>query len=299
MSRKLWAMSLRLRQIARAAAVYAPQPIVKFARYPREWLFVNGYAYFSKPTASVVFFSTHKCASTLMLRMLVHINKRTLGLTHLNLAAFLWDVRGNSGLSVQALIAASAQEYFRDRGVLYAPLRSYVDISHLRVARPVLMLRDPRDILVSGYYSAKYSHRPPADSKRRAAFLKHREDLHGISVEDYALIYAPHTLSLYDEYRRHIPRSALLTYEQMWHDFPSFAARLAQILGVKFSNRLYEELRRMAAPDSTDGEDITAHRRKGTPGDFRDKLSPQAAARLTELFADNLKWMYGPAALEQ
>lgn len=284
--------------MARAAAVYAPRPIIKFARYPREWMFINGYAQFAKPAASVVFFTTHKCASTLMLRMLSHVNKQTLGLTHLNLAAFLWDARGDSGLSVQELIAASPQEYFRDHGILYAPLRSYFDISHLRSAKPLLMLRDPRDILVSGYYSAKYSHRPPADPRRRAAFMQHRADLRQISVEEYALSYAPHTLKLYDQYRQHIAHTSLVTYEQMWRDFPGFAGRLAQILGVQFNAELTAELQQMAAPGASAAEDVTAHRRKGIPGDFRDKLSPQAAAKLTYMFAENLEWMYGPDGFE-
>lgn len=287
-----------LRQFLRRAAVYAPRPAIKFVRYPREWLFANGYASFTKPESSVLFFTTHKCASTLMLRMFVLINKHCLNLTHLNLAAFMWDAQGGSGLTVHEQIGRRPTHYFRDHGIIYAPLRSYFDISHLSTAKPILMLRDPRDILVSGYYSARYSHRPPADPKRREAFLRHREDLQNISVEDYVMAYAPHTLKLYDEYRAHIPRRALLTYEQMWTDFSCFLSALADLLEVEFSSSLVDELTRMAAPPENAGqENINSHRRKGIPGDYRDKLSPEVANELTSLFADNLEWMYGQSSL--
>lgn len=283
-----------VREIVRSAAIHIPSPVLSLVRYPRESLFVNGYADFKKQQSSILFFTTHKCASMLMTRILRHINRRVLGLTPLNLAAYCWDTA--SGESVHAHLSRHSQQYFRDRGILYAPLRSYIDIAHLQQSRVLLMLRDPRDVVVSGYFSAKYSHRPPASAQRRKAFLAHREWLAQTSLEDYVLEFAPPMVERYTAYRQNISRDALLTYEHMWWDFNAFTDRLEIILGVEFSDSLRREIAAIASMGKPVGEDVTAHQRKGIPGDYKEKLSPDVAARITELFADSLAWMYDESA---
>lgn len=286
-------MPRKLREYGRRAVIHLPSQLLRLLRYPRETLFVNGYADFDKARPSILFFTTHKCASTLMVAMLAHINRRVLGLTHLNLAAYCWDTAGAAGETIHEHLSRMSRSYFKDRGILYAPLRYYIDIPHLDHARVFAMLRDPRDVLVSGYYSAKYSHRMPADPVRRRTFLAHREWLMHTSVDEYVLQFAPSMAERYAAYRQHIPRSALLTYEQMWWDFSGFIDRLAAILGVAFDAKLNAKLQGMAKPGRKGSEDVTTHRRRGEPGDYKVKLRSETAAHLTRQFEETLAWIYG------
>jgi hypothetical protein len=267
-----------------------PPSVVRSVRYPREHLFVKGLLDFESDDPSILFFTVKKSASTLMRDVVAWANRRHLRLTHLNLAAYLWD---STDSPVYDYMSVHSAALFRDRGILYAPLRQYVDVSHLRQARIICMLRDPRDVVVSGYFSARYSHRAPASPAKKMAFLEQRQLLDRMSIDEYALGYATRLFPIYEAYRRNLERSKVLTYEEMWYHFDQWAAQLADLLGAHFSAADVAYLRRLADIDRPAGEDVRAHRRKGTPGDYRGKLTADASGRITDMFADTLRWLYG------
>jgi len=281
---------MRPRAALRWVASRVPPPLLRVVRYPREFAFVNGWGAFDRPGASVVFLTVQKCASMLMRSLLAQVNRRYLGLSYLDLAGYLWDVTERP---VYQHISAHAGELLRETGICYAPFRSYVDVSHLRRARVLGMVRDPRDVVVSGYFSSRYSHRAPANARRRQAFLEQRAALEHTTLDDYALAYAQRLQPVYELYRTRLDRSRMLTYEEMWSGFPAWLARLGQLLEVDFTPQDAERFRALAGVDRTGGEQVREHRRKGTPGDYRDKLSPAVAGRITDLFSDSLKWLYG------
>lgn len=267
-----------------------PVPVVRLLRYRKEFLFDKGFVSYRGPDPSIAFFTVKKCASTLMRRMLAEINRRHLHLVHLNLAGYLWDTGSEP---TYQYLKRHATRLLRDDGILYGPLRNYVDLSHLTRTRVLLMLRDPRDVIVSGYFSARFSHRPSAQKSKRQDLERQREELASIAIDDYALGFADRLAPVYAEYRAHIARNRVLTYEDMWHDFDTWARQLGQLLHVDFDAADIIAFRRMADIDAAPGvEDVKAHRRKGKPGDYLDKLSKPVAARITDQFADTLKWLY-------
>jgi hypothetical protein len=259
-------------------------------RYRRESRYLRGDADGLGTGPSVVFFTVTRCASTFMRHLLRVINRRHLHLLPLNLAAYLWDT-GQGG--VYQRLSREARQLFRERGVLYAPLRNYVDLAHLRQGRVIAMLRDPRDVAVSGYFAARYSHRPPASAKRKVEFQSHRQAVMAMSIDEYVMDFATRLGPIYEGYRTHLPRAQVLTYEEMWNDFPAWARRLAGLLGVEFSEGEIAEYARMAGAGVARTEDTHSHRRQGAPGDHRQKLSPATAERLTAMFAPSLEWLYG------
>lgn len=266
-----------------------PVPLITALRYPREHLFVNGLVNFHKPRESIIFFTVKKCASTLMRRMLSEANRRHLGLTHLNLAGYFWDTRSEP---FYEYLQQHAAGLLRDQGILYGPLRQYADVSHLSHARVIGMLRDPRDVVVSGYFSAGYSHRQPANRQRQQRFQDHRADVRQTDIDAYAIDYASRLRGIYARYQRHLPRSQVLTYEEMWNDFNGWLKRFAELLGTQFTPTDALRYRRMAGIDESREEDSLSHRRRGVPGDFRNKLSPDAAGKITDMFSDSLRWLY-------
>ena len=61
-------------------------------------------------------------------------------------------------------------------------------IANFEKYRVVLMIRDPRDVLVSRYYSLGYSHTPPSKhSDKYGDFLKERKRIRQITVDEYVV----------------------------------------------------------------------------------------------------------------
>lgn len=279
-----------MKKYLRRLVIRMPRPLTVGLRYPREYLFVKGYLSPNQSNPSVIFFTVGKCASILMRRILTDINRHHLGLLPLNLAGYWFDARSDH---FYTHMRTNANTLICDRGILYAPLREYLDVSDLPSARILCMLRDPRDKIVSGYFSAGKTHRPPADASRRNAFLARRGQIQEMTIEEYTLQQVPRVKKIYSQYRKNIPRSRVLTYEQMWWDFDGWASGLSQLLGIELSPDEIRNYRRIAGVDKRRQEDASSHRRKGTPGDHKNKLSAGVASSLTRQFAEELGWLYG------
>lgn len=281
---------ISMRQTAKALAQFMPRVCVAWARYPREKIFLSGWLAYDKATPSVFFFTSHKCASMLLWRILLDMNRRRMKLTPLNFPGYWFDVRSDS---FYYYVNSVGQCLIRDTGILYAPFREYIEVDHLKHARILCMLRDPRDKLVSGYYSAKISHRPPVNSDRRRAFLGNRARLQQISIDEYVIEQAPRVKRIYRQYRENLARDHVLTYEQMWSDFNGWIGQLSSLLGIELSEKEIESYRRMSGVDDEIIENASAHRRRGSPGDHRHKLQLSTIESLDQIFADELIWLYG------
>lgn len=59
----------------------------------------------------------------------------------------------------------------------------------------LLVLRDPRDILVSSYYSVAYSHPFPDDKERTKEFLTERYRVRDMTVDQYVIEQSDDILS--------------------------------------------------------------------------------------------------------
>lgn len=268
-----------------------PASLVALLRYRREAAFIEGRRAFESGERSVIFFTVRKCASTMMRHLLADIARRHLDLTPLNLVGYLWDTTAVADVYVH--LDTNAHSLFRERGILYGPLRRYVEVSHLREARVMAMLRDPRDVVVSSYFSARYSHRAPSNSERKARFEARRQAMTDIQFETWVRQEAQRVKSIYAGYRGHLDRSCVLTYEEMWADFDAWLERLGLHLGVRFSPADNARYRVLAGVEDRRVENVRSHRRKGTPGDYAEKLSEPLAEELTVLFRDELDWLYG------
>jgi len=112
-----------------------------------------------QPLESIYFFTLHKCASTLFSSFVL---KNLEGLTHVDYAKDLTSGRRSPRKALP----------FHDYGIIYGPIRLSNDPENLisrhlikpiyspdflTDKRAVFFVRDPRDILVSAYYSFGYT----------------------------------------------------------------------------------------------------------------------------------------------
>jgi hypothetical protein len=222
------------------------------------------------------------------------------------------NVPGN-GLDARRLL--TEPEVWRVRHGCFAPIRFYVDIPRLESYDVILHLRDPRDVLVSMFYSYCYIHSgeiPPNTGYRKAAAdegidafaLAKASEMSRRYPGDYGT--GGHVEDLigniparYRNYLEHlVGRSnvTLLRYEEMVTDYPSWLEKFSRPFPLPDRQAL---LASSAAQSATlfprRSSDVMSHVRHVTPGDFRNKLKPQTIKRLNEVFAEVLdRLAYAP-----
>lgn len=160
--------------------------------------------------------------------------------------------------------------------------------------KSVLLVRDPRDALVSQYFSfagPNPSHGMPAKNQEKVAAVRRRNT--DIDIDTYVLKMADVHLEKLRYYRDRLDFDNVLLrrYEQAYYDKKSFLADVFAHFGIAVDAGIVSEV--AAAHDIRPTEEQTGkHIRKGTPGDHREKLKPQTVEQLNEKFAPIGTW-YG------
>lgn len=196
------------------------------------------------------------------------------------------------------LTEAEMQDYahlFKPHGYLYSSFGGMiVGIPEFEKYRVILMIRDPRDILVSQYYSHAYSHAIPSEhGNKRESFMAKRLHTKGIDIDEYVIAECDRTLNLFLRYQELMldvyPDICVLSYEEMASDFRTWLEKLLAGCGLYISttlkNRLIEENERSRPAK----EDVHSHVRQGKAGDYLNKLKPETIRHLDEKFAPILQ----------
>jgi len=173
------------------------------------------------------------------------------------------------------------------------PIRTFdVDefrLEHTRQHR-IFHLRDPRDILVSEYFSFGWIHTTdgtPLDQRRL--------EIQQMGVDDYVITQSAQSTWPLDQkyaslvdYDFDTETETVVKYEQMVTDFPKWCGQVVDAFGVRFPKVLAARLAwRYRNEFKTTGEKMQ-HKRRITPGDFRDKLKPDTIKILNRRFGSVL-----------
>ncbi|ASQ89737.1 hypothetical protein CHL67_01300 [Prosthecochloris sp. GSB1] len=258
--------------------------VLRHGREARQWL---ACALRRNPGESVFFYTFHKCASTLFS---AHVLKSVRGLRNVDYARRIY-AGGHTGTAE-----------FVDKGYVYGPIRlsaipgspvyenlvgpaSEKDFIENRIA--VFLIRDPRDILVSSYYSFGFTHGESGVGEIGLHQRMRRERIAGRTVDDYVLDAAPVVRANFlklGELNEACRRSVVLRYEDMIFDWELFTRELTKYLdiGPSVLRRIYAKSR----PRSK--EDRSSHRRSGMPGGFRDTLRGRTVDQLNEILGEAL-----------
>ncbi len=176
-----------------------------------------------------------------------------------------------------------------NREVLFAGWRQFpaaYDIPLTPESRTYLLVRDPRDIATSKYFSLKYSHTTAGAGGE--AILQMRQRLQTVDIDTYALQQAPILVQRFREYAPlHRTRLTLRRYEDVIFDKHAFLSDLARHFEIDIPPAA---LTRLAGTidERPEKEDIHAHIRQVAPGDHRRKLKSGTIGQMNDILAEVL-----------
>jgi hypothetical protein len=155
----------------------------------------------------------------------------------------------------------------------------------------ILLVRDPRDSLVSQYFADCFSH-PIPDPMGEVDDVKlkmeeRRRRARSLSIDDYAIEGAVHRAFNLKRYLPILgsPTLCLLHYEDYIFDKPALIAQIAKHFSWRVDDEITESI--MSWADiRPEVEDPTKMVRQVSPGDYLAKLQPRTIEIITQTLAE-------------
>lgn len=242
---------------------------------------------------SIIHFSVNKAATQYIKRVLQHC-ARHCGLVNVGIHDYAFQAQFPYLDSLSPQEMQRYQHIFRPQGYCYAVFGGMIEgVPELERYRQVLVLRDPRDVLVSSYFSVAFSHVAPGEgSDKREEFAQMRARAQTSTIDDYVLAESHRVLGNYERYKRLLidryPTAYVTKYEHMTEDFAGWLNALLEYCELDVSADLFANLVQEHEAKRPRQEDTQRHTRKGRPGDHREKLLPDTIAQLNAKFGDIL-----------
>ena len=164
------------------------------------------------------------------------------------------------------------------------------ELDHNSSLYRIFQIRDPRDILVSQYYSVGWIH-----NLRDKQMAERRKRIQNVSIDDYVLHQAEISSRplenklkpLFERLDQNKPTDIVLRYETMTTNFQKwlrlaivpFQYRLSSWQTAKLSWKYRNEFR----PDAKNRN--MGHKRQVTPGDYLRQFKPKTIEKLNDRFA--------------
>lgn len=283
--------------------------------------FVNSYLSFKpamlferkyrKLDKDVIVFTTHKAGSMVVDRVLRDVCEKN-NIAHYSPTA--------ETLPLNRIF--NGEDFIAKRNGCFGPLRFFVSSADLENANIILHLRDPRDVLTSMFFSYCFMH--PGEIAANTGF---RKEVAEAGIDKFALDLSDENFTHYkgdygtgchygkyignirDRYITYLreligkPNATLLSYEEMVLDFPSWLRKFLAAFKLSDPNETYRFIQSRieiqndvtrAVPSrdpetaKSGTEDIRSHKRKATPGDYKEKLRSETISELNRRFSEVL-----------
>ncbi len=255
--------------------VYLP---VNYVRFSNERKLENGKAVSSSESSSIILFTIQKCASTLVTKILKELSTSK-GMVHIDFDSYYTTV---SPKKYELFNDETFQKNaLKPKGYYYGAWRHYRTVPNIENYRVLLILRDPRDVLTSMYFSNAYSHSPV--SKK---LVEKRTSVREMDIEEFVLQKAPLIKDRYADYIQHLlnkPSVLFLRYEDMVGDFPTWINELAAHTYMDEKEDIIQHFIESLS-FKVEKEDKHSHIRNIQPGDYLRKLSKSTIEELNAIF---------------
>jgi hypothetical protein len=178
--------------------------------------------------------------------------------------------------SVLPLLARPGYCFYGFRGL--HPFLHQFDLSQYR---KIVVVRDPRDILISYFFSMKYSHSVPPAGETRANVLRQREAATSLSADEYVLSQGVNFI--HNNFRNFIglegPMTKVFRYEDFVFEKRRWVGDINEWFGLGVSA---ETVAAIAACQDIfpEKEHPRAHIRQVTPGNYKKHLAPTTVAAI-------------------
>ncbi len=232
---------------------------------------------------SVLFYSYYRCGSMFLsraLRELALANERI----HLDYDSYFAKA-GSEGAGKMSDANYTARA-FHVEGCYYGTLRRAYPIPDHERYRTVLLLRDPRDCLVSHYYSIRESH-----TLNNRNNLESRIEACASGIDDWVIAHMEDYRCDYLDFHKRLvgaPGVLFVRYEEMIAEFPEIVRQIVEHTGLTGAPAVTERI--LAEADFEVGsENVLSHKRSVKPGNHLKKLRAETVTRLNE----NLKEVLG------
>lgn len=246
----------------------------------------------SSSHSSIIHFSVNKAATTFTKSILRRCATEN-GIVPVDINGYAF----NSNLPfLDHLTAQEMERYrhiFKTSGYLYTVFGGMVEgIQDLEKFLTVLMVRDPRDVLTSSYFSIAYSHTPPRRGNKVATFRERRTYARQVDIDQFVTSESERVRRVYQRYLDLLvdrPTVYLTTYEEMISDFQTWLDGLLDYCRLKISPQLKRQLLEEAVRSRPREENVFKHIRQALPGDHQRKLQAQTIAHLNSVFSNILR----------
>ena len=242
---------------------------------------------------SVLFYTTHKCASSFMQYFFGALTQGS-AYRVVDIEAAMWEFDTDvfAGADVSDFISEHSDRLFFRRGEIYSPLRSPIRFPGDDHFRKIFFLRDPRDIAVSWFYSFSGSHPVPKSPERAAAFhymteLYERDGIDKVVCEEVAEKLAER-FDGFARIREDAKDALYVSYDEYAADVEAFTRKIADWLNLDPAPDVLADIAARAQPTQKDVDD-NRHQRSGRSRQFEAELQPATIAHINEVLGPALK----------
>lgn len=244
---------------------------------------------------SVILFTSVRCGSQYMSRVIAMLYEE-MGGKFINLPNYFFHADPKRAKDLRK--AEAAVDLMTEQGFFFGAHSTFAGDFPFEDYTKILCVRDPRDVLVSGFYSLAHAHSPSdkkfardsAEAREKGLEWFVRQPVRYGMIKDHYAYFRDQLLPRED--------TLFFQYEEMMDNFPSILSRISEHIGhdpsgSKAMRELESEHAEKNRPGdsgegSSGGEEQLRHRRSGKAGQYKKKLTQEAQDFLTETFADDL-----------
>ena len=246
---------------------------------------------------SVIFWTTHKCASTYISKFLNLISKES-NLNHFDYAGQIWELGNEIKLKYPFNIEQNCDFLYRKKGEIYGPMRMPFEFDTRSQLNNIFFLRDPRDLIISNFYSIAYSHPIPSNKFLKKNFLRKRRLAKKIGINNFFLKQIDDwIIPCYTNYkimRENSKISSFYKYEDLKKNpkkvFSKISKKMNNNISQKFINKLSYNFEKPFKKKITNKKNFFLHTRSGANRQFEKELKKNVLLKGNKKLTKILKY---------